>query len=327
MSRTPLLLLALLLLAALAPAGAAGKSKPRAPIVGIADQKPQFFADENFKKLKITHARYVVPWDTMDGGFQEEELRAWLTEAKADGVKPLLSFGHSRREGRQKKRPSPAAFQRQFRRLRVNFPWVTEYATWNEPNHCSQPLCNRPELAARYHDALVRACRKCTILGGELLDSPNMTSWVTRFRRKVKNDPKVWGLHNYIDVNRFRTTGTRELLRATRGQIWLTETGGIVNRTARKRIPLEESEPHAGRATRWLFDRLIPLSSRIRRVYLYHWNPATLRDTWDSALVDLDGEPRTAYRVVENRIRRAQKAAKARSAARKKARESEAGDS
>ena len=324
MSRIPILL-ALLLLAALAPAAAAAKSKPRAPIVGIADQKPEFFADENFTDLGITHARFVVPWDTMDGGFQEDELRAWLEAAKADGVKPLLSFGHSRREGRQKKRPSPAAFQRQFRRLRVNFPWVTEFATWNEPNHCSQPLCHKPQIAARYHDALVRACPKeCTILGGELLDSPNMSSWVKRFRRKVKHDPKVWGLHNYIDVNRFRTTGTRELMKVTRGQIWLTETGGIVNRTAKAKIPFEESERHAGRSTRWLFDRLAPLSSRIRRVYLYHWNPATLNDTWDSALVDLEGEPRTAYRVLRNRLRKAEKAAKARSAARRRARNREA---
>ncbi|MBA3584442.1 MAG: hypothetical protein H0W36_07930 [Gemmatimonadetes bacterium] len=321
---TPFLLLGLLLLSALTPAGAAAKSKPRAPIFGIADQKTQFFGDELFKDLDITHARYVVPWDTMDGGFQEDELRAWLKEAKADGVKPLLSFGHSRREGRQKKRPSPRALQRQFRRLRVNFPWVTEYATWNEPNHCSQPLCKKPEIAARYHDALVRACPTCTILGGELLDSPNMRSWVKRFRRKVKHDPKVWGLHNYIDVNRFRTTGTRELMKVTRGQIWLTETGGIVNRTAKAKIPFEESERHAGKSTRWLFDRLTPLSSRIRRVYIYHWNPSTPDDTWDSALVDLEGEPRTAYRVLKNRIEKAQKAAKARSAARKKARERKA---
>ncbi len=327
MIRVPLLFLGLLLAAMAAPAGAAAKSAPRAPIVGIADQKPQFFSDENFKDLAITHARYVVPWDTMDGGFQEDELRAWLEQAKADGVKPLLSFGHSRRPGRQKQRPSPKALQRQFRRIRVNFPWVTEFATWNEPNHCSQPLCNRPELAARYHDALVRACSTCTILGGELLDSPNMTSWVKRFRRKVKNEPKVWGLHNYIDVNRFRTSGTREFLRATRGQIWLTETGGIVNRTAKVKIPFEESERHAGQSTRWLFDRIAPISSRIRRVYLYHWNPATLRDTWDSALVDLKGEPRTAYRVVQNRIRKAERAAKARSLARKKARELEARES
>ena len=40
----------------------------------------------------------------------------------------------------------------------------------------------------------------------------------------------IWGLHNYIDANRFRTTGTRSLLRAVPGEVWFTETGGLVVR-------------------------------------------------------------------------------------------------
>lgn len=318
--RLPLLLLLVGLLAALAPGAASAKRATRAPVVGIADQKSELFTDPDFLDLHLRHARYVVPWDAMDGGFQEDELRTWLGAAKADHIEPLLSFGHSRRAGRQKQRPSPAALQRQFRRLRLSFPWVKEYAAWNEPNHCSQPLCKRPDIAARYFDAMVRACPKCTILGGELLDSPNMASWVTRFRRKAKHEPKVWGLHNYIDVNRFRTSGTRTLMRVTKGQIWFTETGGIVHRTAKAKIPFEESVRHAGQSTRWLFDRLAPLSARIRRVYIYHWNPSSLTDTWDSGLVDLAGRPRTAYRVLENRLVKARKAARARSAARKRSR-------
>jgi hypothetical protein len=318
--RLSLVVLLVGLLAALVPGAASAERAVRAPVVGIADQKPGFFSAPTFLTLKLTHARYVVPWDAMDGGFQEAELRTWLAAARVDHVVPLLSFGHSRRAGREKQRPSPTALQRQFRRLRMNFPWVKEYAAWNEPNHCSQPLCRRPELAARYFDAMVRACPRCTILGGELLDSPDMASWVMRFRRAAKHDPKVWGLHNYIDVNRFRTSGTRTLMRVTKGQIWFTETGGIVRRTAKAKIPFEESTRHAGESTRWLFDRLAPLSPRIRRVYIYHWNPASLTDTWDSGLVNLAGRPRTAYRVLENRLEKARKAAKAGSAARKRAR-------
>ena len=40
----------------------------------------------------------------------------------------------------------------------------------------------------------------------------------------------IWGLHNYIDANRFRTRGTRALLRAVKGDVWFTETGGLVVR-------------------------------------------------------------------------------------------------
>lgn len=276
-----------------------------APLVGIADQKPGMFKAPLFADLEVRHARYVVPWDAMDGGFQRDELFAWMRAARSAGITPLLSFGHSRRVGREKMRPTPTALQRQFRRLRVNFPWAREFVTWNEPNHCSQPLCRRPELAGRYFDALSRSCPDCTIVAAEVLDTPNMRSWVRRFRAAAQHEPRIWGLHNYVDANRFGTKGTRELLRATRGQVWFTETGGIVNRTARAKIPFEESPGHAADATRWLFDRLVPLSARIRRVYLYHWSPAGPKDKWDSALLDKYGRPREAFRVVRARLEQA----------------------
>ena len=51
------------------------------------------------------------------------------------------------------------------------------------------------------------------------------------FRRHAHEvEPRYWGMHNYIDANRLRTTGTRRMLRAVKGQIWFTETGGIVAR-------------------------------------------------------------------------------------------------
>jgi hypothetical protein len=130
----------------------------------------------------------------------------------------------------------------------------------------------------------------------------------------------VWGLHNYLDANRLRTSGTSRLLRLVKGQIWFTETGGIVKRrTTRKAGGFPETLAHAGTATRWIFDRLVPLSPRITRVYIYHWNPGGPRDSWDSALVNLDGTPRTSFRVLRNRLQvlaRVKRAAAARTAAR-----------
>ena len=293
-------LLGLVLAAVLAglavPAGAG------AVTVGIADQKPGFFTDPNFRDLQVRHARYVVPWDILADPYQVQEMDRWLDAAREAGVTPLMTFGHSRREGHRKDRPTTTRLRREFVRLRARYPWITDWAAWNEPNHCSQPLCHRPELAARYFDTIRRACKECRVLAAEVLDMPNMVSWVRRFRREAKVEPKFWGMHNYIDANRFRTSGTRKLLRATKGEIWLTETGGIVKRRTRVRVPMPESTAHAAKATRWLFDRLIPISKRITRVYLYHWNPSTRRDTWDSALVSIDGRPRAALRVLRNRL-------------------------
>ncbi|HEX6390262.1 MAG TPA: hypothetical protein VFZ89_12460, partial [Solirubrobacteraceae bacterium] len=180
---------------------------------------------------------------------------------------------------------------------------------------CSQPTCRRPRLVATYYDMLRRNCRRCTVLGAEVLDQPNMVSWVRTFEAKAKVRPKVWGLHNYLDANRMRTIGTRRLLAHTRGQVWFTETGGIVKRRVRRKIHFPESTAHAARATRWVFQKLVPLSRRVTRVYLYHWNPAGPKDTWDSALLSVHGKPRPAFEVLRREM-----AAVARARARSRAR-------
>jgi hypothetical protein len=291
-------LLAVLAAALVLPAGAG------AVTVGIADQKTSVFSDPLFQDLQLRHARLVVPWDVLEDPWQAQELDRWLQAAREANVTPLLTFGHSRREGLRKMRPTTTRLRKEFLRLRERYPWVTDWAAWNEPNHCSQPLCHRPKLAARYFDTIRRACPSCRVLAAEVLDMPNMVAWVRAFRRAAKVEPEYWGLHNYVDANRFRTQGTRKLLRATKGEIWFTETGGIVKRRTRVKVTLPESTGHAADATRWLFDRLVPLSKRITRVYLYHWSPSTRKDTWDSALVNIHGRPREALRVLRSRVLR-----------------------
>jgi hypothetical protein len=265
--------------------------------IGIADNKPDMFFDARFERSGVQHARIAVGWDALSSPWQAEEIDRWLRAARADNVTPLISFGHSRTDRR--KLPSPERFLYEFRRFRAKYPWVHEFATWNEANHCGEPTCHRPELVAAYWRKLRRACPTCRILAAEVLDMPNMTSWVKAFRRKAKVEPRYWGIHNYIDANRLRTTGTRRLLKAVRGQVWFTETGGIVSRTNRRKVTFPESAEHAAIATRYLFDDLIPLSRRITRVYLYHWNSEPGPKTWDSGLIGPGGKPRPAYRVLQ----------------------------
>lgn len=272
--------------------------------VGIADQKTTFFTAPLFQDLHISKVRRVVPWDAMNIGYERAELDQWLTAARAASTRPLLSFGHSRVPSRAHTAPTPAQFVASFRKLRKAYPWVTEFAVWNEPNLCGEPLCHKPELAARYYDALRAACPSCTILASEVLDNPTMTPWVKAFLKRVKHKPTIWGLHNYLDANRLRTSGTQRLLRLVTGQIWFTETGGIVKRrSAHKQGGFPETVAHAAVAMRWIFDKLVELSPRIKRVYIYHWNPGGPRDSWDSGLVGLDGTARTGYRVLRDRLR------------------------
>ena len=280
------------LLASLCAASSAG-----ALTIGIADQKPDMFTDPRFLDSDLHFARRAVPWDALTSPTQTAELDTWLAAAHNAQVNPLLSFTHSSSDRRAL--PSPERMLYEFRRFRARYPWVTDYATWNEANHCGEPTCHRPELVAAYWRKLRRECPTCRILAAEVLDMPNMTSWVKAFRRKAGVEPRYWGIHNYIDANRLRTTGTRRLLKAVKGQVWFTETGGIVSRTNRRKVTFPESTEHAAKATRFLFDDLIPLSRRITRVYLYHWNSDPGPKTWDSGLIGPTGKPRPAYRVLQ----------------------------
>jgi hypothetical protein len=265
--------------------------------IGIADQKPDMFTDARFLANDLQYARRAVPWDALTSPTQTAALDAWLQGARDAHVNALLSFTHS--SNNRRALPTPERLLYEFRRFRARYPWVSDYASWNEANHCGEPTCHRPALVAGYWRKLSGECPECRILAAEVLDMPNMTSWVKAFRRAAKVEPRYWGIHNYLDANRLRTTGTRRLLKSVRGQVWFTETGGIVSRTNRRKVTFPESAQHAATATRFLFDELIPLSRRITRVYLYHWNSNPGAKTWDSALIGPTGKPRPAYRVLQ----------------------------
>jgi hypothetical protein len=145
----------------------------------------------------------------------------------------------------------------------------------------------------------VRAnCRGCRIVAADVLDQRGFESWIKTFRRYAKA-PKIWGLHNYADVNRLRDISIPRMRRAAgKGQIWLTETGGIV-RLARS-WPYDERR--AARSTRHVLR--LANKRKVQRVYLYRWTGEPLGSRWDSGLIAYDGRPRPALNVVEAYLRK-----------------------
>jgi hypothetical protein len=193
--------------------------------------------------------------------------------------------------------PSVRAYSREFAAFHKRYPWVKDFLTWNEENLCGQPTCRHPKRAAQFYNAARRRCPRCRIVGADLLDVPNMASWARRFAHYARGR-LIWGLHNYLDANRFTTSGTRTLLRAVRGNVWFTETGGLVRRTNGSKIKFPAGTAHAKQATAWVF-KLARLSRRIKRVYFYQWSPAPdPKATWDSALTDRKGHPRPALAIL-----------------------------
>jgi hypothetical protein len=295
----------LVLLTTLLVLGLAGPASAKLT-VGIGEQNAAMFHDKRWLALDAPHVRYVLPWDALRRNDWElavfDNYMSWARQTKA---KVLISFGHSTRRGRELKAPTRLQFIREFRKVRRRFPEVRTFQTWNEANHGTQPIWKKPGLAARYYNAMRRTCPECTVTAPSVLDAPNMTNWIKRFRRKTRYPVRIWALHNHIDANRHRTSGTREMLRITRGKLWFTETGGIVRRWIGRRKIRRYNQKNAVRAIRNVFKLARINRRRITRIYLYHWlAPNMRRPRWDSALVGPRGQTRPSLRTFRAQLRR-----------------------
>jgi hypothetical protein len=291
-----LLAIPLACLAAALPAAA--QARVATPIVGIADQKPDFLRDPRFLSLGVTHARLALAWDFLKSDWQVTEAENWLDAARENNVQPLVTFDRSRLPGRGRKLPTVAQYVAAFRAFHARYPWVRDFSVWNEANFPGQETYAHPELVARYYLALKRACPSCRVLGADLLDLQSMGKWVRRFV-KVGGQPKYWGFHNYVTANRFQVQRTKTLLGLVKGEIWLTETGGLVARRNKSLIKLPQGSAHAAKVTRFILRTLPALSPRISRVYLYHWDSSTALDSWDSGFVGADGRARPSLAILK----------------------------
>jgi hypothetical protein len=270
------------------------------PLLAIADQKAETFSDPLFRKVGVARSRLNTPWNSI---FTEpDRLAAWLQAARADGVEPLIAFEHARGESCPAQPctlPSVAAYTRAVSAFHRRYPWVHLLQPWNEANSATQPTGKDPERAAAYYEALRKVCPGCIITAADVLDGSNLERWLGRFKAALHGTPTpLWGLHNYSDTNRFRTSGTKRMLASVKGEIWFTEAGGIVSfMTADGRSALAYDEERAARSIRFLFS-LARLSRRITRIYVYQWKIDFPGNRFDSGLVGPNGKARPSLRVL-----------------------------
>jgi hypothetical protein len=273
--------------------------------VGISEQDARTFDQPLWQGLKLKRVRYVVPWDFYKGD-GAAEATTFMNAARAHNQDVLVMFTARRgcyANGKYSKSsackaPSKAAYTSAFKKFKKAFPWAKTYAPWNEANHVSQPTAKSPKRAADYYAALKANCKGCTVLGADVLDQSNVTSWLRSFIRYSHNRARVWGLHNYKAVNRKQSKGLTNVLKTVPGQVWLTETGGITTFVS---SGFKTSASRAASATKYMFqlaDRFDSTKrgykSKLTRIYVYRWwgEPD---GTFDSGLVNPDGSPRPAF--------------------------------
>jgi hypothetical protein len=293
-------------LGALAAFPAIGQAKP---LVGFSEQGASMFTDPLFTSLhNVKIARLIVSYDAVVKHTSEEQTTAdWLKGAAADGIEPLVSLNHSRGCFGNCKLPSAAQYTKAFKAFHTRFPQVKDISPWNEANHFSQPTYKSPKAAARFYSIAKANCRGCKIVALDVLDQHTVKrgkkvflsaeDYTKQFKHFVKGSPTIWGLHNYSDTNRFRNSVTKSYSRLVHGQIWLTETGGVVK--LGRGFPYSISR--AAKAVSFMF-KLASSNSKIKRLYVYQWTGATKGARFDAGVINPDGSPRPAYNIIKQKL-------------------------
>jgi hypothetical protein len=304
----------ILMVVAMLGAFGAAATPAHAVTVGVSDQQPGAFTNPLFKALKFKTARFITPYDVMKHPEEREKLDAWITNARKAKQKLLISFEHSRREGRHARVPSNNEFRREMTAFKKKYGSKVEaISPWNEVNVCQrngrtegQPprICKSktgPKIVAGYYKVARSVFKGKKIVGLDILDGVNVggaVGYIKRFKKYAKPAPKYWGLHNYSDTNRGSTKRTAAMIKAIgdkKAKIWLTETGGQL-----KLRGVSKGEATAAKALKCMFS-MPKKFKQIERLYVYHFHGARPDEEFDAGLIDINNNKRQGYDIVRKR--------------------------
>lgn len=278
-----------------------------ASITGFADQQigrgdpaagewstvPRAWADN---LPQVNQARYNVAWDVaLQPATNRDvvDLVNWLNATAARGMRPLISF-----MPRGAAPPSVSDYTLAMQNFRIQWPQVTEFTPWNEPNHPSTSIS--ATTAVDYLGALTTVCGgSCTVAAGDFAGDRTPGAYYSNYKsladaRGIR--PAIWAYHPYEVVNsgtasnRFDGLSSFLSTIGTDKQVWFTEVGAYfcVGGTL--------SGPDAQNAAAQRLRDLIAdpvYAAQVRRVYYYHlagnWRPPDPavgeRCIWDTGLV------------------------------------------
>jgi hypothetical protein len=294
--------------------GTAVPAASAAVVIGIGDSNTAMFSDPRFAALKITTARYVIPWDVVTRKADKVDLvafRAWLSAAEAAQVSPLISFGADYTNPAANYVPTVGQYTTAVKAFLKDFPEIKNYTAWNEPDFSYRKLAREPALAANYFNSLWGLCRgHCTVLAGDVylpatgtafIDhaAATLAAWLKPYIKGLHHKPAGWALHDYTEIRAGNTSQLHILMSMTAGPIWLDETGGVLRRGHWQYR--NQSASAAATDESYLLS-LTNRYHRIARIYHYEWqaNPVA---GWDSGLIAANGSARPAYNVLLNWIK------------------------
>lgn len=291
---------------ALIPSSAGAKVPIR---VGIGDQQVTMFDQPLFQARKFKLVRYFVPWNIEQNKDELALATAYVERARKDHIQVLLHISSDDLRIKQAKLPSVAQYRTQIKKIVATFRplGVRDFGAWNEVNHASQPTYRSPTRAADFFVEAYRAikprCSFCNVVALDVLDQVGVETYMRTFYRHLsptyRQRATLVGIHNYGDVNRQRTTFTKNIISQSHAfnkktRFWFTETGGLVK--------FGRSFPCSQTRAKNRLKNMFSLARRYRtsgvqRLYVYNFTgPADGCDArFDAGLTNFDGTARPGY--------------------------------
>jgi hypothetical protein len=249
---------------------------------GISDQSlPAWdggFAESYFARLfsavwvsagHISLARYVAQWNVMSEaggradpqGDYREKLEAWLGDVATLGLVPEVSL--TSYDGVYPR--TVAQYQTALgllldRATAMGHP-VHYVEAWNEPNdQGAEPALKAAQLT-NSADALCTRRDGCTVVAGNLQDSPDVAAYERRYERALDFTPAIWGVHPYYSVERESQAPLDHLIEnlphgGAGERIWFTEVAARECTDHGGRL-VDNGEIGQAQRSRWLVDTLM----------------------------------------------------------------------
>ncbi len=293
---------ALCLILAIWGAPARAASGPPAPaatsfVDGISDQSlPAWdgdFSNSYFGRLfsavwvadgHIRLARYVAQWDLMGErsrgadaqGDYREKFEAWLLDVSRLGL--VADVGLTSYDGIY-----PVSVTEYGVRLRLILDLaramghpVRYLEAWNEPNNQGAQTAVRAAQLTNSADALCEGGHACTVVAGNLEDSPDVAGYEREYEQALDFSPAVWGVHPYYSVELQSEAPLENFIGNLPGggageRIWFTEIAARRCTDYGGRLVDNGAGGQAARS-RWLVDTLIP-DSRPEHVFYFGFLP------------------------------------------------------
>jgi hypothetical protein len=228
----------------------------------------------------IKLARYVAQWDLMKQasngpnphGDYRERLEAWLSDVGGLGLRPDVAL--TSYDGVHPQTPSEyeASLRQLLDRAAAMGHPIQYVEAWNEPNNQGNETALKAAQLTNSAQAVCAQVHGCTVVAGNLVDSPTVGNYEQEYERALDPQPTIWGVHPYYSVEQESEAPLLNFVEnlphnGAGEQIWFTEIAARVCTNYRGHLS-ENGQAGQANRTRWLVDTLMR-NRRPEHVFYY----------------------------------------------------------